>query len=200
MDKKSYIKKLLQDCYVPSSIIAMILVDLYSGMKWVDFDAATILLDLREDYGSICETNKEKVKAVQGLFASDLFSVDWVTFSNMVKILNDRIPAFNVPDPPRVHELIWAIAEADSIVPFDDDKFSKEVLTYIELVLDHFGFYEIPKELKTLDLNISLKTPEVINDNIKEMQKFKLSQVTEYISAKSQRLKKEYSALKDLMK
>lgn len=194
--KDKYIAELLGDPFCPATIVAMIIADHYGTMDFLNYDYATIFLDLKEIAPRINRTVKEKIKAIINLYTTDLFYLDWMSFQSICWTFNDKIPIFTVPTPMQVHEIAWGVTEADILDPYeiqkieDDITYTKEIKRYVNETMIYQGFYEAPKELRIFGFSIMRTLPEFEKTHeVKSIQAGKLEIVTAYVNEKRNKIK-----------
>jgi hypothetical protein len=202
--KQAYYAELLSDPFTPTAIVGYILADHYGGNWFLNFDFATVLLDLKKIQPKINPVIKEKIKAFLTLLSTDMFYIDWVSFENISWVFNGKKAQFSVPTPLQIHELVWSVIEADILDPYEDNRledgivYSKEVKQYISKTLLYQGFYETPEDLKPFDLKI-LETVHINKtDKVKTVQSFRLKQVSEYVKLRKDNIEKLAEKIKQL--
>lgn len=137
-------KPLLTDVNTFATPLLIFIVD-NLGMDAFDYEPETIEEFLQSHNPKVPRTLVDRANAALGLFSSNLFWQDPVTFGIVCRTLNRRRrPTAAEPD---IEDIAWGMTEASLIMNDPDDEGSKEryshsVLSYAQYMLKINGIYD----------------------------------------------------------
>lgn len=125
------------------------------GADIFEWEPETLERCLNERYGDVPKCNIQKVQAALGLYTSNLFWVDPVSFGLACRVFNrHRIPYAGSPD---IEDVCWGVTEAELIYEFNSgdeedgdietEQFSDAVKRLIIEIMHDAGLYKTPETL-----------------------------------------------------
>ena len=129
-------------------IVLFLISDL--GYTALEFEPETIADRLREIEPDVDESLIERVNAALGLYTSNLFWTDPITFGIVCRALNRA--KFPAGDEPSVGDIAWGVTEAalltrDVIDEEPEDRFDESIIKYVKYSLKLIGMYSTPQSL-----------------------------------------------------
>ena len=120
------------------------------GMDALNFEAETVEEYLKQVEPKTPKALIDRTNAALGLFNSDLFWNDPVTFGIVCRALNRN--KFPMGEEPTLGDIAWGVNEASlltSDVKGEDlaDKFSDSIITYVRHAFKINAVYSLPKSL-----------------------------------------------------
>jgi hypothetical protein len=129
--------ELLSNSAALGTPIACVLFNNY-GDDWVDWDAVTVEMELRDDgLFELPSRNRQRIAALQVLLDSGSFFRDYAAFSSVCNTLLEGNPLFDVFDPVTPEEIGWALIETALLR--DVLNFSPNLVRYTSFVLKDRG-------------------------------------------------------------
>jgi hypothetical protein len=158
-------KPLLTDVNTFATPLLIFIVD-NLGMDAFEYEPETIEDFLKSHNPDIHRTLVDRANAALGLFSSDLFWQDPVTFGIVCRTFNrKRRPLSTEPD---LEDIAWGMTEASLIINDPDDEQGKEtyshsVLSYAQYMLKLNGIYDKTQSMPAVeptDFNSSFQDSE----------------------------------------
>ena len=143
------------------------------GDELFDLEPETVEQLLRQQNPKTLQRNINKVNAALGLFTTNLFWQDPITFAVTCRTFN-RHPRTNAA-PPDLDDILWGITEARLIVgtPGEDpEPFSDSIVAYIEELLKMSG---VVTKVPTLDFVTPPREPNIYDDAAQSLSAFDAS-------------------------
>lgn len=112
---RTKIRKALESPKTMAAVLYAILMEQY-GEDWLDWDPATIYLELRDDFNA--EPSAQVLDRISALLVAvntGEFFVRYEAFSGISHALNTGEPSFTIFDPVETEEAGWAVTELSLI-------------------------------------------------------------------------------------
>ena len=160
------IKELLKSKSTFATPIVLYLFDAL-GMDALTFESETIAEYLKQIEPSTPQALIDRTNAALGLFNSDLFWNDPVTFGIVCRSLNRN--KFPMGEEPSMGDMAWGVSEATLLcgdVNGEDvaDKFSESIVKYVRFTFKNNAVYSLPKSLDDfgpIPYTLSINDPEM---------------------------------------
>lgn len=113
--------------------------DIY-GIELFDMEENVLVADLYKRYPKTNRTIINRLFAAIGLYTSDLFFQDPITFGQTCRAFNRH--KYLYADEPSIKDICWGISEATLITSTDNesmDKFGEGIVKYIKHMLNYNG-------------------------------------------------------------
>lgn len=180
--------------------ILMYLVDKL-GMAVFDYEPETIEEYIRKINPKVKESVITRAQAAIGLYTSNLFWQDPITFGVICRALNRK----NKPEAgvPTINDIAWGMAEVDLLMgnntEEDDvpDFFSVSIDKYVKYMLREQGIYDTPDSMSGIsspDIHTKFDDPEQLR-SIQERSDQAKAVVDLKVSEKMTELLKQVAAL-----
>lgn len=180
--------------------ILMYLVDKL-GMAVFDYEPETIEEYIRKINPKVKESVITRAQAAIGLYTSNLFWQDPITFGVICRALNRK----NKPEAgvPTINDIAWGMAEVDLLMGSnteeDDvpDFFSVSIDKYVKYMLREQGIYDTPDSMHGIsspDIHTKFDDPEQLR-SIQERSDQSKAVVDLKVSEKMTELLKQVAAL-----
>lgn len=180
--------------------ILMYLVDKL-GMAVFDYEPETIEEYIKKVNPKVKESVITRAQAAIGLYTSNLFWQDPITFGVICRALNRK----NKPEAgvPTINDIAWGMAEVDLLMgnntEEDDipDSFSVSIDKYVKYMLREQGIYDTPESMSGIsspDIHTKFDDPEQLR-SIQERSDQAKAVVDLKVSEKMTELLKQVAAL-----
>lgn len=137
------------------------------GMDVFDYEPETIEEYIRKTNPKVKDNVITRVQAAIGLFTSNLFWQDPITFGVICRSLNRK----NKPEAgvPTINDIAWGMAEADLLMGKSDDdetipdSYSIAIDKYVKYLLREAGIYDTPESMEGIsspDIHTKFDDPE----------------------------------------
>lgn len=142
------IRELLKSNNTKATPVVLFLVDRL-GSSVFSYEPETIAEYLKNIESSISDSLLNKVNAALGLFTSDLFWTDPITFSLVCRALNGKI--IDAGEEPTLADIVWGVTEANLLFGdvSGDIQFSENVKTFVQFLFKANGIYSMPTSLRS---------------------------------------------------
>lgn len=137
------------------------------GMDVFDYEPETIEEYIRKANPKVKDNVITRVQAAIGLFTSNLFWQDPITFGVICRALNRK----NKPEAgvPTINDIAWGMAEADLLMGSNNeegdipDSYSVGIDKYVKYLLREAGIYDTPDSMTGIsspDIHTKFDDPE----------------------------------------
>jgi len=162
---RTKVKKALESPKTMAVVLYTIL-NMQYGEEWLDWDPATIYLELRDDFNAEPSSQVlDRISALLVAVSTGEFFVRYEAFSAISHALNTGEPSFTIFDPVEVEEAGWAVTELSLIR--DLLPFGYSVRQYLRQMLQADG-YDAERPPPVLEHVLEAKDPSsnVVRDLI----------------------------------
>lgn len=160
------IKELLKSKSTFATPVVLYLFD-QLGTDAIEFEAETIGEYLKQIEPNTPRELIDRTNAALGLFNSDLFWNDPVTFGIVCRSLNRN--KFPLKDEPTIGDMAWGVSEVtlltgDVLEEEIADKFSENIVKYVIFTFKNNAVYSLPKSLDDfgpIPYTLNINDPEM---------------------------------------
>lgn len=181
--RQAQAKAVIEDPSTPATCLLILCLDEW-GTDMFQWEPQTLISAVRSTWGAkIPADNRDKIWALVTHITTDFLYSNLEAFIHICNALSGRGADFEQFDPADVDEICWGITETQLIAPMDkDERFSDEIVTYMESRLEYEGFQRVPPMLKKFvkmperddELNQVLTSDEIGFENFWKMQQTRL--------------------------
>ena len=196
--QKSKIIDVLNDPDSFATTLITLLIDLY-GAEVLNYEQATIDLDLRDDFGvELPAINRDKIEALRTVMTTDLAQNDWLVFNQICEALNNDRVFLDVLDPITPEQAAWGLVEIQLLE--EDFQLSEEVRRYLGAILLRSGLTRKAGILKVAIIPEQEYTATPMEDPEMQTAVFAKEQsdldyINEYVLERTQELFKQLDAV-----
>lgn len=202
-------KNILQEALTSRETFASVLLTLFLdrfGMEALDWDPATITLELEEEFDiKLPQLTLDKLLVAIQILTTDRFFKSAPDFIDFCNVLSGATYRPDMWDPADAEEVAWGITEALLISPPDEgdqEPFVNEIRAYIGSVLDSEGMIN-PPDILRIALRQARVSPTIddFSDDpemfaaIYEVERGKTEDINQSILTKTQLLAAQLAAL-----
>lgn len=202
-------KNILQEAWTSRETFASVLLTLFLdrfGMEALEWDAATIALEIEEEFDiELPQLSLDKLIVAIQILTTDRFHKSLPDFVEFCNVLNGDTYTPQTFDPADAEEVAWGITESMLIAPPDDEDkepFNNEIRAYIGAALDQEGIINAPDVLRIAlrKARISPSIDDFSDDPemfsaIYDVEQGKTEEINETIRAKTKILAAQLAAL-----
>jgi len=105
------------------------------GADWLVWEPEVLHRQIEKDFGPLSDLNMAKIQACKTLHVSESFWDEWQVFGWCTMAFNGVFPDFEVMQVPNVAQVAISVDIANRIR--DDQRWSDEVVLYMQTVLEH---------------------------------------------------------------
>ena len=131
------------------------------GKKWIEWETLALLDEIEDDYRTIPELVKQKIRGLKVLIVSNSPWQDWDAFLYLSQVLNGGMPTFGNPLPCTAAEAAWAVTIMEDIR--GEQEFHPEVRGVLASILAADGFTVTPVRLAFVQPELDLLTKNMEN-------------------------------------
>jgi len=202
-------KNILQEAWTSRETFASVLLTLFLdrfGMEALDWDPATITLEIEEEFAvELSQLALDKLIVAIHLLTTDRFFKSLPDFIAFCGVLNGDFYQPTTFDPADAEDVAWGITESMLISPPDEsdpEPFTNEIRAYIGSVLDDEGIINAPDILR-LALRKARISPSIedFSDDpemfsaVYDVEAGKTAEINKTIKMKTQILSAQLAAL-----
>jgi hypothetical protein len=188
--RESQIKAIVQDISIPATCLLVLCLDEW-GTDMLDWEPETLEQAARMSWNAeLPQANRDKIWALITHMTTDAFYSSLEGFIHICNALSGHGVDFEQFDPAEVDEMCWGVTEAFLIAPMEkEDRFTEEIVTYMETRLEYEGFQKVPHMLKKFvqipareeELNQTLTLDGIGFKNYWKMQEGRLANIDIWI-------------------
>jgi hypothetical protein len=150
MSKYRNLQEAMADPDLYCTSVAAIMMDLFDA-EWLEWEPETIEIELKELNVDLTSLTKDKLMCVSTLLGTNLFHTSFVTWNNLLQVLNFDVGHPELFVPAGLDDVIWGCTEArllEGPEVFDQEGFSDDIRTYTGQILSSHGITKPPSVLE----------------------------------------------------
>ena len=181
------------------AIVLYVLMMASYGEEWLDWDTATVYLELREDFGTEPSSETmDMLSCVQMIMTTGQFFNRLDAFIGTCNTLSTGSPSFAVFDPATTPEIVWAITEVSlmrELLPF-----SYDVKAYMKVALKADGIdpSDYPDVLGHIFATKDPSSNEVKKITQVNLHTLQVGMVSEYVDDQLREVIHQFNQIKGL--